>query len=152
MEVRVVICLCVLLYCILLASSYQGTLLYSNFTSIMEFDIGTRNVTVLVEQSSRVYAMDYDFKHRFIYFPRYSKHDIVRFTYPSKNRTLQTVIQSLSYPLGIAVDSTNDHIYWVSQGSNRLARCNLDGSNVTVFSSLSNPFVIRLDLKNRYLV
>ncbi|CAG2199985.1 LRP5_6 [Mytilus edulis] len=118
----------------------------------MEFDIDTGNVTVLVEQSDNVYAMDYDYKNRFIYFPRYNTHDIVRFAYPSKNRTLQTVIQSSPYsPSGIAVDPTNDHIYWTDYDGHRLSRCNLDGSNVTVLSSLSSPFVIRLDLTNRWM-
>ncbi|XP_063399571.1 low-density lipoprotein receptor-related protein 4-like isoform X3 [Mytilus trossulus] len=118
----------------------------------MEFDIDTRNVTVLLVQSDTVFDMDYDYKNRFIYFPRYYTHDIVRFAYPSKNRTLQTVIQSSPhYPSGIAVDPTNDHIYWIDFYVGRLSRCNLDGSNVTVLSSLSLPFVIRLDLTNRWM-
>ncbi|CAG2237267.1 VLDLR [Mytilus edulis] len=151
MGVNIWFCMCLLAHCVPLTSSYQGTLLYSNFTSIMEFDIGTRKVTVLVEQSSRVYAMDYDYKHRFIYFPRHSKNDIVRFAYPSMNRTLQTVIRSLSSPSGIAVDPTNGHIYWIDNKSYRLSRCNVDGSNPTVLSSLSSPFVIRFDLTNRLM-
>ncbi|VDH97063.1 Hypothetical predicted protein [Mytilus galloprovincialis] len=117
----------------------------------MEFDIDTRNVTVLLEQSEYVYAMDYDYKNRFIYFPRYNTHDIVRFAYPSKNTTLQTVIQSLSGPTGIAVDPTNGHIYWTDYNTNRLSRCNLDGNNVNVLSSLNSPLVIRLDLTNRWI-
>ncbi|CAG2237274.1 unnamed protein product [Mytilus edulis] len=117
----------------------------------MEFDIDTGNVTVLLEQSENVYAMDYDYKNRFIYFPRYNTHDIVRFAYPSKNTTLQTVIQSLSGPTGIAVDPTNGHIYWTDYNTNRLSRCNLDGNNVNVLSSLNSPLVIRLDLTNRWI-
>ncbi|XP_063399569.1 low-density lipoprotein receptor-related protein 8-like isoform X1 [Mytilus trossulus] len=152
MEVQIVLCLCVLLHCQKLTSSFTGNILFSTHTAIMEFDIDTRNVTVLVEQSDTVYAMDYDYKNQFIYFPRFSTHDIVRFAYPSKNRTLQTVIQSSPhYPSGIAVDPTNDHIYWIDFYVGRLSRCNLDGSNVTVLSSLSLPFVIRLDLTNRWM-
>ncbi|XP_063399564.1 low-density lipoprotein receptor-related protein 4-like isoform X2 [Mytilus trossulus] len=151
MEVQIVLCLCVLLHCQKLTSSFTGTILYSTYNAIMEFDIDTGNVTVLVEQSHYVYAMDYDYKNRFIYFPRYNSDDIVRFAYPSKNRTLQRVIQSLPYPSGIAVDSTNDHIYWVAEYAESLLRCNMDGSNEIVLSTPSYPFVIRLDLTNRWM-
>ncbi|XP_063400360.1 very low-density lipoprotein receptor-like [Mytilus trossulus] len=154
MGVRIWFCMFLLAHCVPMTSctSFTGTILYSTNTAIMEFDIDTHNVTVLVEQSDTVFAMDYDYKNRFIYFPRYNTHDIVRFAYPSKNRTLQRVIQSLSYPSGIAVDSTNDHIYWTADFAHILSRCNMDGSNVIVLSTLSYPFVIRLDLTNRYYV
>lgn len=46
----------------------------------MELDVHTLNVTVLVETvGSLVYALDYDYKNRYVYFPRYSKQDIVRY-------------------------------------------------------------------------
>ncbi|CAG2190431.1 unnamed protein product [Mytilus edulis] len=104
----------------------------------MEFDFDTHSATVLLELgSTSVYAIDYDYQNRYIYFPRYSYNDIVRFPYPSNNTTLQTVVQSLSYPTGIAVDSANGHIYWIDAGTDILSRCNLDGSNITVLSTLS---------------
>ncbi|CAC5424407.1 unnamed protein product [Mytilus coruscus] len=78
-------------------------------------------------------------------------YDSCRFAYPSNNRTLQTVVQLLSSPSGIAVDSINDHLYWVDPGQNKLSRCNLDGSNVTVLLTLSNPWVIRLDITYRLM-
>ncbi|XP_052067597.1 low-density lipoprotein receptor-related protein 5-like isoform X2 [Mytilus californianus] len=150
MEVKVWFCMCIFLNWILLASSYSRKLLYSVHNAIMEFDTDTHNVTVLVEHGGDyVYAMDYDYKNRFIYFPRYNTRDIVRFPYSSKNITLQTVIQSLSYPIGIAVDSTNDHLYWVDYNTHRLSRCSLNGSNRTVLSTLYHPIVIRVDVKNR---
>lgn len=153
MEVKVVFCICVLLHCILLASSYSGKLLYSTYSLIKEFDVDTRNVTILLELgNSYVFAIDYDYKNRFVYFPRYNTfYDIVRFAYPSKNLTLQTVIQSLSYPTGIAVDSANDHLYWVEYVPGRLSRCNLNGSNMTVLSTVSYPWGIRLDVINRWM-
>ncbi|XP_063417090.1 low-density lipoprotein receptor-related protein 8-like [Mytilus trossulus] len=152
MEVHVWWCMCFLLHCKLQLSSFTGHILFSTNNSIMEFDIDTRNVTVLLVQSDTVFDMDYDYKNRFIYFPRYYTHDIVRFAYPSKNRTLQTVIQSSPYhPSGIAVDPTNAHIYWTDLLGHRLSRCNLDGTNVTVLSTLSFPIVIRLDLTNRWM-
>lgn len=61
-------------------------------------------------------------------------------------------MNSSSNPSGVAVDSFNDHVYWVDDdSSNKVSRCNLDGTNVVVFASLaSHIFTIRLDLKNRY--
>ncbi|XP_063417214.1 low-density lipoprotein receptor-related protein 5-like [Mytilus trossulus] len=143
MEVHVWWCMCFLLHCKLQPSSFTGTILFSTYNAIMEFDIDTGNVTVLVEQSDTVYAMDYDYKNRFIYFPRHITHDIVRFAYPSNTTTLQTVVQSLSYPTGIAVDSANDHLYWIDSFINHLSRCNLDGSNVTVLSTFIEPWTLK---------
>ncbi|XP_052067595.1 low-density lipoprotein receptor-related protein 1B-like isoform X2 [Mytilus californianus] len=153
MEVKVWFCMCIFLNWILLASSYSRKLLYSVHNVIMEFDFDTRNVTVLVEHGDdHVFAMDYDYKNRFLYFPRYNTRDIVRFAYPSKTIILQTVVKTDQYQSGIAVDSTNGHIYWTTYDViGRLSRCNLDGSNVTVLSTLSLPFVIRLDLTNRWM-
>ncbi|CAC5377277.1 LRP2 [Mytilus coruscus] len=76
--------------------------------------------------------------------------DVYRFPYPSNNTTLQTVVQSLSNPTGLAVDSANDHIYWTDDGTYRLSRCNLDGSNATMLSTFIDPWVIRLDVTNRH--
>ncbi|XP_052067593.1 low-density lipoprotein receptor-related protein 6-like [Mytilus californianus] len=151
MEVNVCFCLFVLNQCSLLASSFSGKLLYSNDTSIMEFDIDTRNLTVLVEQGSSVYGMDYDYKNRFIYFPRYNIYDIARFPYPSENRTLQTIVQTEQYPIGIAVDSANGHIYWTDISTHELSRCVLDGTNVTIISTISNSWAIRLDVTKGWM-
>ncbi|XP_076116435.1 vitellogenin receptor-like isoform X1 [Mytilus galloprovincialis] len=118
----------------------------------MEFDFDTSSVNVLLDHGSyHVYAIDYDYQNRYMYFPRYNYHDIVRFAYPSNNTTLQTVLQSLSGPTGIAVDSGNNHIYWIDFKGDQLSRCNLDGSNVTVLSTFIYPVVIRLDFTNRWM-
>ncbi|VDI82719.1 Hypothetical predicted protein, partial [Mytilus galloprovincialis] len=118
----------------------------------MEFDTDTRSVNVLLELGIPfVYAIDYNYQNRYIYIPRSNYHDIVRFAYPSNNTTLQTVVQSLSYPTGIAVDSANDHLYWIDSNKGQLSRCNLDGSNVTVLSTFISPLVIRLDVINRWM-
>lgn len=77
-------------------------------------------------------------------------YDSYRFPYPSKNKTIETIVQTDPYPVGLAVDSINDHIYLVEYPGNKLLRCNLDGSNVIVLATLRNPHVIRLDIANRY--
>lgn len=46
----------------------------------MEFDFDTSNVTLLVElDRGFLFAMDYDYKNKFMYFPRYLDEDIVRY-------------------------------------------------------------------------
>ncbi|XP_071122401.1 low-density lipoprotein receptor-related protein 5-like [Mytilus edulis] len=154
MGVRIWFCMFLLAHCVPMTSctSCQDTLLYTRYSSIMEFDVYTRRVTVLVDVgSSFVYGIDYDYKNRFIYFPRFNTHQIVRFAYPSKTITLQTVVQTDPYPTGIAVDTTNNHIYWANYIAQKLSRCNIDGSNVTVLSTLNHPFLIRLDFTNRWI-
>ncbi|CAC5377273.1 LRP1 [Mytilus coruscus] len=69
----------------------------------------------------------------------------------SHNRILQTVVQTATFPKGIAVDSANDHIYWVDDFRYKLSRCNLDGPNMTVISTLIYPWVIRLDVTSRWM-
>ncbi|VDI05448.1 Hypothetical predicted protein [Mytilus galloprovincialis] len=109
-------------------TGYSGKLLFSTYSRIMEFDFDTYSATVLLElESTHVFA------------------------YPSNNRALQTVVQSLSHPTGIGVDSANDHLYWIDNGRYQLSRCNLDGSNVTVLSTFISPWVIRLDVTKRWM-
>ncbi|XP_063399566.1 low-density lipoprotein receptor-related protein 8-like [Mytilus trossulus] len=152
MEVYVWLCMCLLIHSTLHASCYSGKLLFSTNSRIMEFDFDTYSATVLLELgSTSVYAIDYDYQNRYIYFPRFNYQDIVRFAYPSKNTTLQTVVQSLSYPSGIAIDSANDHLYWIDYLGGQLSRCNIDGSNVTLLSTVVYPRVIRLEFTNRWM-
>ncbi|CAG2196150.1 LRP5_6 [Mytilus edulis] len=110
-------------------------------------------MTVLVVHgNSQVFSIDYDYQNRYVYFPRTNSKDIMRFPYPSQNITLQHVVNTSSYPSGVAVDSANDHVYWVNNGGYILSRCKLDGTNVVVVSnSLSRTFMIRLDVMNRWL-
>lgn len=75
-----------------------------------------------------------------------------RFQYPSKNRVLQTVVQTGVSPAGLAIDSANNHLYWSDHDEQTVSRCNLDGTHVTVLTTLATPYVIRLDVKNRYFV
>lgn len=46
----------------------------------MEFDVATRIVTVLVKTGNTIVLdMDYDYENRYVYFPRYTIYDIVRY-------------------------------------------------------------------------
>ncbi|CAG2254626.1 unnamed protein product [Mytilus edulis] len=122
--------------------------------SIKEFDLQTRKVTVLYELGATVYSIDYNFKNKQVYFPRYFNNDIMRFGYPAHCIILHKVVSTGNRPAGLAIDSTRNHIYWTeSIGSfGRIVRCDLDGSNKTVIAqNLDYPFVLRLDVINSWM-
>ncbi|CAG2255322.1 APOER2 [Mytilus edulis] len=126
--------------------------MFASSNAIMEVDVDTQKVTEVVKYGgSYVYSLDYDYDNRYVYFPRQNFNDIVRFRYPSLNITLQNVVNTSYSPEGVAVDSANDHVYWVDD-SNRLSRCNSDGKNIVVLvTSFSPAFMIRLDVTNRWM-
>lgn len=63
-----------------LFSAVYGKLLLSTTQSIMEVDVDTQSVTELVELGGiYVMSMDYDYKNKYVYFPRIGRGDIVRY-------------------------------------------------------------------------
>lgn len=79
-------------------------------------------------------------------------HFFSRFRYPSQKITLHHTVNTSYAPVGIAVDSANDHIYWVNDAGDTISRCNLDGTNVILFYCVKGTVEIQLDLKNRYII
>lgn len=69
---------------------------------------------------------------------------------PVNNATVETIINSnIDQPNGIALDLTNNHVYWSDKGSglNWIRRSDLNGGNVTtIISSLAEPHSITLDV------
>lgn len=47
----------------------------------------------------------------------------------------RTIVSGLSRPIGMAIDAANGHIYWAEDGAGRIARGNLDGTEVTTILS-----------------
>lgn len=48
----------------------------------MEFDVDTHTVFVLVDYGTdEVDALDYDYRHGYVYFPRFYSGDIMRYVY-----------------------------------------------------------------------
>ncbi|XP_071140214.1 very low-density lipoprotein receptor-like [Mytilus edulis] len=133
----------------------QSKLLFTTqHASIKEFDIQTRQVTVLYELGTTVYSIDYHYKNQQVYFPRYFNNDIMTFRYPAHSIELHYIVSTGSKPAGLAIDSIRNHIYWTENvlSNGRIVRCDLDGSNVKVIAqSLDYPFVIRLDAINSWM-
>lgn len=55
------------------------------------------------------------------------------------------------YPVGVAIDTVNSHVYWTEQlaFSRQIRRCNFDGTNPVVILNEKSPWAISLDLINR---
>ncbi|XP_063395934.1 low-density lipoprotein receptor-related protein 6-like [Mytilus trossulus] len=140
-----------LTYCFI-STCFQQKILFTTKFTIMELDLRTRNSKLLIRQNAEMFSMDYDYNNKFIYFPRYHEHDIMRFNYPSINITLETVLKTGTNPAGLAIDSKFDHIYWTEIGTSSIVRCNLNGTYKYTFpETIRSPFVIQLDLANRLI-
>jgi hypothetical protein len=53
-------------------------------------------------------------------------------------------------PVGISIDMTNDHLYWLDYSIRKLFRSDLDGSNRTeILSDLPIPTAMAMDTVNK---
>jgi hypothetical protein len=53
-------------------------------------------------------------------------------------------------PVGISIDMTNDHLYWLDHSIRKLFRSDLDGSNRTeILSDLPTPTAMAMDTVNK---
>lgn len=78
-----------------------------------------------------------------------------RFNYTFvENITLETVIVTEHYPVGVAIDPVDYHVYWTEtfSSSRRIRRCNFDGTNPVVLINEKSPWTISLDLINRFVI
>lgn len=63
-------------------SGVREIVLFADSINIMEYNVDKRNLTVLfVHGGGEVNAMDYDYRDRYVYFPRFSRDDIMRYGY-----------------------------------------------------------------------
>ncbi|MCL4181320.1 MAG: hypothetical protein KJ072_26725 [Verrucomicrobia bacterium] len=59
----------------------------------------------------------------------------------------EIVVRNQNIPAGVALDSSNGHIYWSNVGGGDIRRANLDGTGeITLMSGLSGPAFLTLDL------
>ncbi|VDI78941.1 Hypothetical predicted protein, partial [Mytilus galloprovincialis] len=130
---------------------FTRKILFTTDSYIKEFDVESNTVTILADHADRVYGMDYDDKHNYIYFTRHFNYDVMRLRYPSQNYTLQSICTTGINPGGIAIDYVLGHVYFAHDNT-KISRCNLDGSNaVDIHTSLNGPFALGLDVKNGWM-
>lgn len=74
---------------------------------------------------------------------------IYRINYPSIDKTPAEDIILGKNPIGIAVDSIHDHLYWADNGLQGIFRSNIDGSNTTIILNNTGSLAdIELDIIN----
>ncbi|XP_052081028.1 low-density lipoprotein receptor-like isoform X1 [Mytilus californianus] len=141
----------VIVFC-LIGQGVQFKLIVSTRGKITEVNLQTKAVThLLTNLGSEINSMDYDYKNGYIYFPRYSKNDILRFRYPS-NYTYQTEnVTIANNPIGIAIDPLYNHVYWIERYTGKLYQCNMDGSNQFLILQDDPMFALTLDIANRWV-
>ncbi|CAC5419981.1 LRP5_6 [Mytilus coruscus] len=130
-------------------------LLFSNNTHVLLNALDSDNPRTLVEtMAGSVLFVDYHFVDGSIYWSDLNKKIISRKMCPlgNENSVIEIIIRN-SKPMGIAVDSLNDHLYWADQDGAAIKRSNLNGSNIEVIldKSLQTPVAITVDTSNRWL-
>lgn len=73
---------------------------------------------------------------------------LCRIRYPSNKSTTAEVIIHSATPVGVAVDTDNDVLYWADLSLHTISRSNLDGSNTVLIVSTNRPVDIELDIAN----
>ncbi|XP_076089409.1 uncharacterized protein LOC143059745 [Mytilus galloprovincialis] len=128
----------------------QFKLIVSTLGKVTEVNMQTRAVThLLTNLESEIDSMDYDYKNGYIYFPRYSKNDILRFRYPSNYAYQIENVTMANNPIGIAIDPLYSHLYWIERYTGKLYQCNMDGSNQLLILQDYPMFALTLDVINR---
>ncbi|CAC5416402.1 unnamed protein product [Mytilus coruscus] len=124
-------------------------LLFSTHSCVQEIELVTGKVKFVVNVSSAVYSMAYDYKHEYLFLPEFGSGDIKRLKYPS-DLSLKTIVSAADDPANVAIDTISEHLYWTERVmGGRLARCSYDGNNITIIMNEDNLWAITLDMKNR---
>lgn len=74
-----------------------------------------------------------------------------RFSYPSQHAYSSEIVTAANKPIGVAVDSFYNHIYWTEKYTGRLKRCNLDGSDKSIILETDPLFSLLLDSRNGFV-
>ncbi|XP_052081119.1 low-density lipoprotein receptor-related protein 1-like [Mytilus californianus] len=136
----------------LISPGLQNTLFLSGDNYIKAINMDTGDVTyLLTDLQSNINSIDYDYKNMYIYFPRFDKNDILRFRYPSEELYELETVTVADNPIGLAIDSVGNHVYWTEQSKGNLYRCNLDGSKKTLILQDDTLFALTIDLQEKWL-
>jgi hypothetical protein len=109
------------------------------------------SVTNFLVRKELLQTLSFIFKKKYMIIKWFNLHCRVR--YPSEEKSAPEVIAKTVSPTSIAVDTVDNHVYWVQYGrlNGNIIRCNLNGSNETVIlKNLHETFAITLDSKRRY--
>ncbi|XP_052080960.1 low-density lipoprotein receptor-related protein 4-like isoform X2 [Mytilus californianus] len=146
-------CLVSMLYMICGIVCFEKKLLFSTSTGYLkDIDLETGVLRLLGNADSGVFALAYDKTERYIYVPRFTSGDILRFPYPNNKTIVFESVVSGNQPGGIAFDSANSHLYWTEPKEGNIMRCNSDGSNViTIINGTGTPAALTIDIANRWM-
>ncbi|VDI32757.1 Hypothetical predicted protein, partial [Mytilus galloprovincialis] len=128
-------------------AGFEEKLLYSTSSGkIKELNITNGEVRVLGNAESEVFVLAYDNEEKYVYVPRQTQGQIIRFPYPSNQTTEFEIVVSEIIPGGIAFDSEHRYLYWTEPMEGKIMRCNTDGSNITrIFNDTVEPAALTID-------
>ncbi|CAG2196148.1 NOTCH1 [Mytilus edulis] len=152
MDVLVWFSIC-FIYCHLPAAEcISGKLLFASSQSIIEVDIYTHSMSVLLGMALVVYSLDYDDENKYVYFPRIDFGDIMRWLYIgyhtsgiSKSRFDLTEFSfianfksnNLVWVVCMDIDITNHRLYWITYDGD-IKSVNDDGSDEKTIMSTNS--------------
>ncbi|XP_076088988.1 low-density lipoprotein receptor-like [Mytilus galloprovincialis] len=141
----------IILVC-LIGQGLQNNIIFTTYGTVKEINLNTGNVSdLLTNLWAYIHSIHYDYTHRYMYFARVQRDDILRFRYPSEqDYNYETVILTPD-PISVAVDSVHNHVYWTEIYAGKLYRCNVDGSNKQLVLQEDQLYALILDQKNRWL-
>jgi low-density lipoprotein receptor class B len=116
---------------------------------IVRADLDGGNITDIITSGlSNPYGIVLDVSNNYMYWTEYTSELIRRATLSGGSQTtLLTSAEGLDNPRGICIDFVNSNLYWadIGLGEDHIAKCDLDGSNVTVvLTGLSSSYFFDL--------
>lgn len=100
--------------------------------------------TVLATTGQQVFGLAIDAAGSKLYYTRLAAGDLRRVNLDGTGD--ESLVGSLSVPVGVALDLVNRKVYWVERDGGLVRRANLDGTSAeTVLSSLTLPFRVAVD-------
>ncbi|XP_063412188.1 protein cueball-like [Mytilus trossulus] len=132
---------------------FEEKLLFSTSSGkIKELNIIKGEVKVLGNAESEVFVLAYDNEDKYVYVPRQTQEQIIRFPYPSNQTTEFEIVVSEIIPGGIAFDSEHRYLYWTEPMERKIMRSNTNGSNITrIFNDTVEPAALTIDKENRWM-
>ena len=118
---------------------------------IQSADYNGSNLSTLVNSSQGLYGVAVDLDSSLIFYTNVITDEIIKANLDGTNPSviLNNSSNGVDGPRGIAVDGTNNKIYWVENGSDKLRSSDFNGNNVKdILTGLSSPRDVSLDLVN----